>query len=327
MISVHVRVFYVSIIQTCGRTRSPPFDAPDLPKTDPGRAGVIYTPIPGIFKNSYISKWEQAPSWSPYAYGLANPVRYIDPDGRFPSPYRVAPGSGNHWSDGITNSDWTLHKGSEMYQQAMSAGAVSIGRNQYIHSDGEYKLLSSRNGLLGFWDMRVWLSYDPFASRGVAIDTEETFRLVGNAQQGRSDSSFDFWNTADNIGDGISAFASPWALAGGIAEAEVIGDSYISAAKAYKVAFSKSFQATTQYTKVLGAAGKILGVTGIVTSGMVLWNDPSLTNLTKFGINIGTMFLKANPLGLTVSLGVGLLDYTGYLDKGLNYIYNENTAK
>ena len=148
-----------------------------------------------------------------------------------------------------------------------------------------------------------------------------------SVEQNNGGSPSDFWNTADNIGDGISAFASPWALAGGIAEAEVIGDSYKSAAKAYRVAFSKSFQATTQYSKVLGAAGKILGVTGVVTSGMVLWNDPNLTNLTKFGINAGTLFLKANPLGLTISLGVGLLDYTGYLDRGLNYIYNENTGK
>ncbi|MBX2901902.1 MAG: hypothetical protein KF775_19810, partial [Cyclobacteriaceae bacterium] len=137
-----------------------------------------------------------------------------------------------------------------------------------------------------------------------------------------------FWNTADNIGDGISAFASIPALAGGIAEWEMVRDAAGSASKAYNVAYSESFQAVGKYNKVLGAAGKVLGITGVITSTAVLFTDDfSWTNLTKVGINLGSLALKANPVGLTISLGVGLLDYTGYLDKGLNYIYNENTGR
>jgi hypothetical protein len=81
-----------------------------------------------------------------------------------------------------------------------------------------------------------------------------------------------------------------------------------------------------KYNKVLGAAGKVLGVTGVITSfGVFMTEDFSLTNLTKFGINLGSLALKANPVGLTISLGVGLLDYTGVLDQGLNYVFNEDT--
>ena len=66
----------------------------------------------------------------------------------------------------------------------------------------------------------------------------------------------------------------------------------------------------------------------MITSTAVLFTeDFRWTNLTKVGINLGSLALKANPVGLTISLGVGLLDYTGYLDKGLNYIYNENTGR
>jgi hypothetical protein len=137
-----------------------------------------------------------------------------------------------------------------------------------------------------------------------------------------------FWNKADFAGDAVSAFASPWALVGGIAEWEMVRDAAGSASKAYNVAFSKPFQAVGKFNKAFGAAGKILGITGVVTSvGVLLTEDFSWTNLTKVGINLGSLALKANPVGLTISLGIGLLDYTGLLDKGLNYVYNENTIK
>ncbi len=64
----------------------------------------------------------------------------------------------------------------------------------------------------------------------------------------------------------------------------------------------------------------------MVTSlGEIYEDGLTWTNGTKALINIGLLGVKANPLGLTVSLGVGLLDYTGYLDQGLNYIYSEGS--
>ncbi len=132
------------------------------------------------------------------------------------------------------------------------------------------------------------------------------------------------WSQIDDLGDRISVFQGIPALAGGIAHSEIVGQTVKYASKAY---YAEALNSVGKYNKVLGAAGKILGVTGVVTSGMILWNDPNLTNLTKFAINAGSLFLKANPVGLTISLGIGLLDATGYLDIGLNYIYNENTIK
>ncbi|MEJ7646773.1 MAG: RHS repeat-associated core domain-containing protein, partial [Chryseolinea sp.] len=248
---------------------------------------------------------EKARRWSPYTYCFNNPLIFVDPDGMEAQPVR------------------TVNTGRDDFGNVTIAGFAGVGEGGIVSGTaaGDGSVTDKNENVDG-----------PSTGAVSPSSASEGFASWKNKQRNSKNgngpgSSLNFWNTADNIGDGISAFASPWALAGGIAEAEVIGDSYKSAAKAYKVAFSKSFEATTQYSKVLGAAGKILGVTGIVTSGMVLWNDPNLTNLTKFGINAGAMFLKANPLGLTISLGVGLLDYTGYLDKGLNYIYNKNTDK
>ena len=66
----------------------------------------------------------------------------------------------------------------------------------------------------------------------------------------------------------------------------------------------------------------------MVTSfGELVTEDFSWTNFTKFGINVAGLAIKANPIGLTVSLTIGIIDATGYLDKGLNYIYNENTLE
>ena len=78
----------------------------------------------------------------------------------------------------------------------------------------------------------------------------------------------------------------------------------------------------------MGAAGKILGYTGVVTSFGELVTEPfSWTNVGKFGINLGSLALKANPVGLTISLGIGLADHTGLTERGLNLLFNENTGK
>jgi hypothetical protein len=160
-------------------------------------------------------------------------------------------------------------------------------------------------------------------SNGGWLASGETEIFEFGASAKATGSSFN-WNKADDAGDMASVFHSIPSLAVGIAHSEIVNETIRYASKAY---YAEALISVGKYSKVLGAAGKILGVTGVVTSGMILWNDPSFTNLTKFGINVGSLFLKANPVGLTISLGVGLLDYTGYLDKGLNYIYNEKTSK
>ncbi|RQO79683.1 hypothetical protein DBR40_01610 [Pedobacter sp. KBW01] len=127
-------------------------------------------------------------------------------------------------------------------------------------------------------------------------------------------------------GDKISVYQSFLAVNGAAAERIVIGRAATSAARAYVAAFSRSFQNVSKVNNILGAAGKVLGITSVVTSVVELMSeDFSYTNLAKVGINVASLFIKSNPIGLGVSLTLGVLNATGVTEKALNYVFNEKT--
>ena len=133
-----------------------------------------------------------------------------------------------------------------------------------------------------------------------------------------------FNKTVDNIGTQIAPYHTVAEGGAYVAGKVIIGNAFKKPKKAHKIAHSRAFQNLGKTSNVLGAAGKVLGVTSVITSGVTLYaEDFSYTNLAKFGINVGSLFLKANPIGLGVSLTIGVLDASGYLDEGLNYVFDE----
>ena len=131
------------------------------------------------------------------------------------------------------------------------------------------------------------------------------------------------WEQADNYGDLVSGGAAIPALVGAISEREIALKLVKNAQNDY---YAEAVSSISKYNKVVGAVGKVLGIAGVVTSfGELMTEDFSWTNLAKFGINVGSLALKANPIGATVSLTIGLLDATGYLEEGLNWAFNEDT--
>ncbi|WP_209332959.1 hypothetical protein [Lunatimonas salinarum] len=127
----------------------------------------------------FISLTVMVPGLSPYHFGFNNPVRYSDPMGlirddagmwgtgnTYASNYSqnpfdlmpkaggfTGPGSGNHWSDGIGNSDWSMWGGSQMYKDGLASGAIEYG-GKFYNIDGDGKRgdpYEERNGRLGYW--------------------------------------------------------------------------------------------------------------------------------------------------------------------------------
>jgi RHS repeat-associated protein len=149
-------------------------------------------------------------SQSLYNFGFNNPVLFNDPNGDYPeevkrdmrehgatglaqipdpfeveigNPYRIGPGSGNHWADGIGYSDWTLNGGSDTYQAGLAAGMTDIGGQlYYIESDGSRSPWVEKNGEYGIM-MDV---YDDWYVNGEYVDSyySYTYFKPVSAQQG-----------------------------------------------------------------------------------------------------------------------------------------------
>ena len=68
--------------------------------------------------------------------------------------------------------------------------------------------------------------------------------------------------------------------------------------------------------KFVGYAGKLLGVYGVLDSGLKLANDLSnLANWVKFGGSGAMLLLKTNPYTLVAGVGLTVLDESGYIDE------------
>jgi RHS repeat-associated protein len=149
----------------------------------------IYVPSLGRFMGADALASISAAS-SPFAFASNNPVNFIDPTGLTttnwfndtwnsieqdlaefdqdyygPNPlsgsFRIGPGSGNYWSDGIQYSDWTPNGGSATYRAGLARGFTDIGGNLYrFNSDGTKDMYDYRNGQVGFWVDRGYLTFD-----------------------------------------------------------------------------------------------------------------------------------------------------------------------
>jgi RHS repeat-associated protein len=135
-----------------------------------------YDPYLGRF-NHIDPLAAMVPGLSPYHFGFNNPVRYNDPLGLMgqdagiwgtgdtyasnnsqnpfdfmPKFTRTNPGSGNHWSDGIGYSDWSMWGGSQMYKDGLASGGFEFGGKFFhLNGDGNRVQYEERNGKLGYW--------------------------------------------------------------------------------------------------------------------------------------------------------------------------------
>ncbi|MDH5251629.1 MAG: hypothetical protein OEW40_21725, partial [Cyclobacteriaceae bacterium] len=63
--------------------------------------------------------------------------------------YHIGAGSGNHWADGIYNSDWSGSNGSDSYRNGLAMGLKTVGGRLYDVGAGGF--VQERDGKLGIW--------------------------------------------------------------------------------------------------------------------------------------------------------------------------------
>jgi len=152
------------------------------------------------------------PSLRPYHFGFNNPVRFNDPMGLIPiqqlldgppvnlsrgyTPIPMytgstAPGSGNHWSDGMEYSDWDPWTGSNMYRAGLANGATDLGGTLYhITGNGNRTPYVENNGQLGYYEDRGFTEYDRIDWGDGSISymqvsgVESIFHSVGGQNRG-----------------------------------------------------------------------------------------------------------------------------------------------
>jgi hypothetical protein len=105
-----------------------------------------------------------------------------------PGQSGIAPGSGNHWADGIGLSDWSSYRGSQIFRDGLASGLISMGSNLYGYQHGRLTRVSEAGGRLGFWEKYTWLDFtNENASAGgeqlAAVGIGMRFKAFAKQQQ------------------------------------------------------------------------------------------------------------------------------------------------
>lgn len=106
---------------------------------------------------------EASESFGTYHYSFDNPVMFNDPLGDQADPTtqsyggmhggygRVSPGSGNHWSDGMTYNDWNPWTGSDTYRNLLADGYSDWGGDLVKYGQSGKMTYGERKGKSGYW--------------------------------------------------------------------------------------------------------------------------------------------------------------------------------
>jgi RHS repeat-associated protein len=308
------------------------------------------------------------PSLSPYHFGFNNPVRYSDPLGLMgqdagiwgtgdtyasnnsqnpfdfmPKFTRTNPGSGNHWSDGMGYSDWSMWIGSQMYRDGLAGEGFEFG-GKFYHLDGDGNRIQyeERNGKLGYWmdsemDVRDYVLINNKLFATTTPGVRSTFYSVGGQGNGTGLMMASFgYEDAGNI----SAYM--------VGTSEAFNDLYymnkvrntLANDPRFKIskAFSGNFKGYSRNVtnvfneyRVMTAAGKALGKAmfgvGLVLTTYDIYENKGSTSsivwgIADTGVAATALFLASNPMGWVVGAGAALY-FTGRFAYSVYGAYNQ----
>jgi RHS repeat-associated protein len=217
-------------------------------------------------------------------------------------------------ADGMINGTETIAQ----YNESISPGYSSLNEitsqhyDAFVNSFGTYidpsNSYNKKTGTYGKWSDGYYV--DP--NTKLVINSAGGYDVEGNSF------IFSKWNSVGGAkaaqANGGGGFNTDMVdkIAGGIGVNMDVKEVIIEFAKK-SGDIGKSGEKYLSFTK---AAGKMMGVTGAVTSWMDYNKNPSTGALVKAFANTGLVFLRVNPF---VGFGLGIFDLTG----GSDWFYNQ----
>ncbi|WP_209332968.1 hypothetical protein [Lunatimonas salinarum] len=242
----------------------------------------------------------------------------------------TGPGSGNHWSDGIGNSDWSMWGGSQMYKDGLASGAIEYG-GKFYNIDGDGKRgdpYEERNGMLGYWvdspmDIRDYVLMNNKLFKTTTPGVMSTFYSVGGQNWGMQHASIlsGDYTLKDIVNYGMAG--AGYVLGGTEAHLRGVKASY--AAKGTKTAQRFIIKVMNPSIEKIARTSKGLGVAGVLLNGTITgvnWyngQDVTASQVADFAIGVGLitaggLAIMSAPVALVAVGTYGVLDAVGLFD-------------